>query len=90
VTLLERHVLNLCDLLLVHTDFVKNQSLKTHGPHFYEKIRQLSSGVDVETFRPLAGVPKSEVRIRLGLPIERTIILTARRLVRRTDVDDLI
>lgn len=54
-----------------------------------EKIRVLHNGVDVNRFRPLTGV-KDEMRKKLGISKDSSIVLTVRRLVYKNGIDTLI
>lgn len=47
-------------------------------------------GVDVERFRPLDGDARRDARERLGLPLDRTVVLGLSRLVPRKGFDVLI
>ena len=53
-----------------------------------ERIRVVPGGVDVDQFAP--DLTRWEAREQLGLPQDRPIVLTVRRLVRRVGVEDLI
>jgi glycosyltransferase involved in cell wall biosynthesis len=54
-----------------------------------EKIRVLHNGVDVNRFRPLNGV-KNEMRKKLGISKDSSVVLTVRRLVYKNGIDTLI
>ncbi|HUT17190.1 MAG TPA: glycosyltransferase family 4 protein [Acidobacteriota bacterium] len=54
-----------------------------------EKIRVLHNGVDVNRFRPLTGV-KDEMRKKLGISKDSSVVLTVRRLVYKNGIDTLI
>jgi glycosyltransferase involved in cell wall biosynthesis len=54
-----------------------------------EKIRVLHNGVDVSRFRPLNGV-KNEMRKKLGISKDSSVVLTVRRLVYKNGIDTLI
>ena len=47
-------------------------------------------GVDVERFKPLTSKEKSEVRRKLGLPVESPLVVSVSRLVPRKGMDTLI
>ena len=53
-----------------------------------ERIRVVPGGVDVNRFTP--DLTRWEARERLGLPQDRPIVLTVRRLVRRVGLEDLL
>jgi len=54
-----------------------------------EKIKVLHNGVDLVHFRPLAG-KREEMRRKLGIPQNSTVVLTVRRLVYKNGVDTLL
>ena len=54
-----------------------------------EKIRVLHNGVDVNRFRPLNGI-KDEMRKKLGISKDSSVVLTVRRLVYKNGIDTLI
>jgi glycosyltransferase involved in cell wall biosynthesis len=59
----------------------------TYGiPH--DRITVIPGGVDLQRFRPDADT--REVRSRLGLPHDRPLLLTVRRLVQRMGLDGLL
>lgn len=51
-------------------------------------VRVVPGGVDTERFEP--SLPRSQARHRLGLSLDRPIILTVRRLTRRMGLPDLV
>ena len=53
------------------------------------KITVLRNGVDLARFRPLAG-KREEMRRKLGIPQNATVVLTVRRLVYKNGIDTLI
>ncbi len=54
-----------------------------------EKIRVLHNGVDLNRFRPITGV-KDEMRKKLGISKDSSVVLTVRRLVYKNGIDTLI
>lgn len=54
-----------------------------------EKIKVLHNGVDLNRFRPLAG-KREEIRRKLGIPQNATVVITVRRLVYKNGIDTLI
>jgi glycosyltransferase involved in cell wall biosynthesis len=54
-----------------------------------EKINVLHNGVDLIRFRPLFG-KRDEIRRRLGISQNSTVVLTVRRLVYKNGIDTLI
>ena len=53
------------------------------------KVKVVYNGVDLVKFRPLAG-KREEMRRKLGIPQDATVVLTVRRLVYKNGVDTLI
>ncbi len=53
-----------------------------------DRIRVIPGGVDVERFN--VRLSRADARLRLGLPLNRPIIVSVRRLARRMGLDDLI
>ncbi|MEM1757557.1 MAG: glycosyltransferase family 4 protein [Candidatus Bathyarchaeia archaeon] len=53
------------------------------------KIRLIYNGVDLNRFKP-AIVPKEQIRKELGLPADKFIVLTVRRLVYKNGIDYLL
>ena len=54
-----------------------------------EKVKVLHNGVDLVRFRPLAG-KREEMRRKLGISQNSTVVLTVRRLVYKNGIDTLI
>lgn len=53
------------------------------------KVTVIHNGVDLHRFKPLPNV-KSEMRKKLGIPLEAKVVLTVRRLVYKNGIDTLI
>ena len=53
------------------------------------KVEVIYNGVDLERFRPIAG-KHEEMRKKLGIPQNATVVLTVRRLVYKNGIDTLI
>ena len=53
------------------------------------KVKVLHNGVDLNRFRPMLKI-KEEMRRKLGIPQDATVVLTVRRLVYKNGVDTLI
>jgi glycosyltransferase involved in cell wall biosynthesis len=53
------------------------------------RVEVLHNGVDLNRFKPLPNV-KQEMRNKLGIPKDATVVLTVRRLVYKNGVDTLI
>ncbi|UCF45056.1 MAG: glycosyltransferase family 4 protein [Candidatus Bathyarchaeota archaeon] len=54
-----------------------------------KKMRVIHNGVDVNRFRPLRGA-KDEIRKKLGISKDSSVVLTVRRLVYKNGIDTLI
>ncbi|MCJ7793334.1 glycosyltransferase family 4 protein [Candidatus Bathyarchaeota archaeon] len=54
-----------------------------------EKVKVLHNGVDLVRFRPLSG-KREEMRRKLGISQNSTVVLTVRRLVYKNGIDTLI
>ena len=74
-----------CDVITYISQYTRRRLKGAFGPH--PQLRQLTPGVDVETFHP--AVDGSEVRARYGLN-DRPVIVCVSRLVRRKGQDLLI
>jgi len=75
------------DKIIVVSNATRNYVLSVGADP--EKIRVLHNGVDVNRFRPLAGV-KEEMRKKLGISKDASVVLTVRRLVYKNGIDTLI
>ena len=82
-----REVLKEAEKIIVVSNATKNYVLSLGADS--EKIRVLHNGVDVNRFRPLTGV-KDEMRKKLGISKDSSIVLTVRRLVYKNGIDTLI
>jgi glycosyltransferase involved in cell wall biosynthesis len=82
-----REVLKEAEKIIVVSNATKNYVLSLGADS--EKIRVLHNGVDVNRFRPLAGV-KEEIRKKLGISKDASVVLTVRRLVYKNGIDTLI
>jgi phosphatidylinositol alpha-1,6-mannosyltransferase len=74
-----------CDVITYIARYTRTRLGTAFGPH--PELRQLTPGVDIETFRP--GLDGSTVRARHGLGGRRVIVCVS-RLVRRKGQDVLI
>ena len=72
---------------LVLSDYSKRELLKLSYPD--AQITVVPGGVDTERFHP-AALPKSEIRRTLGLPEDRPLLLSIRRLAPRMGLDNLL
>jgi glycosyltransferase involved in cell wall biosynthesis len=75
------------DRVVVLSDFSREQ-LMSYYPFVRDKIVKVAGGVDLERFRPAED--RSAVRRALGLPVDRPVMFTARRLVPRMGVENLL
>jgi glycosyltransferase involved in cell wall biosynthesis len=82
-----RQVLKEADKIVVVSNATGNYVLSLGADP--EKIRVLHNGVDVNRFRPLTGV-KDEMRKKLGISKDSSVVLTVRRLVYKNGIDTLI
>jgi D-inositol-3-phosphate glycosyltransferase len=53
-------------------------------------VAVLHNGVDTKRFRPAEEAEKAAIRLKLGLPPDKFLVLTVRRLVYRNGVDSLV
>ena len=83
---LERHVVDNADALLLRSQFMYDELCETHS--IYPEANVLPLAVDTERFAFVEN-PRT-ARGELGLPADRTVLLTVRRLVPRTGIDTLI
>lgn len=81
-------VLNHSDKVIVLSEYSRSQlSLITDGLES-DRARLIPGGVDLRRFRPAAD--RGLVRERLGLPRDKTLLLTIRRLVPRMGLEALL
>jgi glycosyltransferase involved in cell wall biosynthesis len=78
------------DLVSVHSRFTREICASLLGNHGAPPLAVVPGGADPELYRPAGPDEKSELKRRLGLPLDRPVFLTARGLKRRTGVDKLI
>ncbi len=72
------------DGIITLSDYVRNTMLKHYGQKYAPKFRRIPSGVDVNVFRPPQNADeKQAIRKQLGLPIDKTLFLTVRRMALR-------
>ena len=83
----ERAMLNRADRVVVLSRFVRGRVEALHGVPA-AKIRIVPSGVDAARFSPCED--RATLRRRLNLPDDKRILFTARRLVARTGVEELV
>jgi glycosyltransferase involved in cell wall biosynthesis len=83
----ERLTIRRCIRVIVLSEFMRERVLSTHGVAT-DKVRLIPGAVDAERFRP--AVDRQEVRRRLKLPVNETILFTVRNLVPRMGLDNLL
>ncbi len=84
---IERQALYRSDLIVVLSGYTRDKLFNIYGvPE--GKIAIIPGGIDLARFHPAAD--KREVRERLHLPREKTILLTVRNLVSRMGIENLI
>jgi glycosyltransferase involved in cell wall biosynthesis len=81
-----KQVLKEADKIIVVSNATKNYVLSLGANP--EKIRVLHNGVDLNRFKSLSGV-KEEMRRKLGIAQDASIVLTVRRLVYKNGIDTL-
>jgi glycosyltransferase involved in cell wall biosynthesis len=84
---IEKKVLNQSDQIVALSQFTCDKLINIYGVPD-EKIAIIPGGIDLVRFHPAAD--KREVRERLHLPHEKTILLTVRNLVQRMGIEKLI
>jgi glycosyltransferase involved in cell wall biosynthesis len=83
----ETACLRRADRIVVLSEFSRDQ-LGSYYPFALDKVVKIPGGVDLERFRPALDRPS--LRRELGLPEGRRILFTARRLVPRMGLSNLI
>jgi glycosyltransferase involved in cell wall biosynthesis len=83
----ETTCLRRADRVVVLSDFSREQ-MNNYYSFAASKVRKIPGGVDLEMFRPAED--RAEVRKSLGMPRGRQILFTARRLVPRMGVGNLL
>ena len=84
---LERFTLQRSQLALVLSEFIKTKLIQTHR-YPPERIRVVGGGVDLDRFSPAA--PRRGLKKALGVPEDRWLLLTVRRLAPRMGVETLV
>jgi glycosyltransferase involved in cell wall biosynthesis len=82
-----KQVVKEADKIIVVSNAIKNYTLSLGADP--EKIEVIHNGVDLNRFRPLAKI-KDEMRQKLGISRDATVVLSVRRLVYKTGIDTLI
>jgi glycosyltransferase involved in cell wall biosynthesis len=83
----ERLVMHRCARVVVLSDFMRQRVQDVHGIAA-DRVALIPGAVDIARFTP-ANDP-ARVRQRLGLPADRTMILTVRNLVPRMGLDTFV
>lgn len=83
----ETACLRSADRIVVLSEFSREQAV-SYYPFTKGKIVGIPGGVDLERFRPAED--RSAVRNRLDLPADRRVVFTARRLVPRMGLENLL
>lgn len=82
-----KQVLKEADKIIVVSNATRNYVLSLGADA--EKIEVLHNGVDLNRFRPLTGM-RGEMRKKLGISEDASVVLTVRRLVYKNGIDTLI
>jgi len=88
IRMAERQALCQASVILVHSQFMGGEMHRLYGNINPRKIAVVPLAVDTVRFKS-ANDPKA-IRKSLGLPEDRTILLTVRRLVARMGLENLI
>jgi len=83
----EKACLRRSDRIVVLSEFSRDQ-LESLYPFAARKVVKIPGGVDLERFRPADD--REALRRKLGLPADRSVVFTVRRLVPRMGLENLI
>ncbi len=83
----DRYVLKNCDAVFCLSDYMFGEASSIYG-RIARKYHKLTGGVDVRRFVPVSD--RAAVRASLDLPVDRTILLTVRRLSARMGLENLV
>jgi glycosyltransferase involved in cell wall biosynthesis len=83
----ERLTIRRCVRVIVLSEFMLQRVVSVHGVAS-DKVRLVPGAVDAGRFRP--ATDRAEVRRRLKLPVNETILFTVRNLVPRMGLDNLM
>lgn len=81
-------VMSRCDRVIVLSEHSRQEIAALFPTVKQEQVTLIPGGVDVERFRPAPD--RTAVRQQLGLPPDKTILLTVRRLVPRMGLENLL
>ena len=84
---MESYTLKRCRRVVVLSDAVSRQ-IREHFPDIADRTVKIPGGVDLAFFS--ASLSKVEARERMGLPVDRPLLLTVRRLEPRMGIENLI
>ncbi len=85
---IEKTCLSRSKVIIVRSEFMRRKIAEEHGEKFLSKTVIIPGGCDVTRFGP--SQDKEKVKIELGLPTNKFVLLTVRRLVRRMGLENLI
>lgn len=83
----ERAVMRRCARVIVLSEFMKQRVQAVHGID-EDRVRVIPGAVDIERFMPASDL--ADVRRQLGLPVDRTILVTVRNLVPRMGLEQFV
>ncbi len=85
--LIGKQVLNEADKIIAVSNATRNYILSLGADP--EKIEVVHNGVDLDRFKPLSGV-KGEMRKKLRISEDASVVLTVRRLVYKNGIDTIL
>ena len=85
---IEKKVLARANVIVVRSDFMLSEIHDLYGIQNANKIKRIPLGIDTHQFA--FAQSSNEPRQLLGLPLDSAILLTVRRLVARTGVENLV
>lgn len=83
----DRFILKRCSAVVGLSDYMLNEAVEIY-PGTAGKMHKVPGGVDTERFKPAGD--KVPVRHALGIPPDKTVLLTVRRLVPRMGLENLV
>jgi glycosyltransferase involved in cell wall biosynthesis len=86
LALYERSTIARSDEIIVLSEYSRRLVVGDH-PHATSKVRRLSGGVDTASFSP---GDQGAARARLGIPTDRRLLVTVRRLEPRMGIEELL
>ena len=85
---IEKICLSRSKVIIVTSEFMKGQIGEEHGEKLLLKTIIIPGGCDITKFR--LSEDKEKIKMKLGLPANKLILLTVRRLVKRMGLENLI